>query len=467
MSNSCGGGWHHGGGGGSPQMQAYGWRDTVQGLMAGHWYSTQGDGHCNETSGTCGWKTVEVKKVVNANCVNDQIVHAVQARNASCFDALANKTDRTTDGWITCMFEGLLGDRKKNAPAIAGGMLNTFPQVAQLRQKILDLWVGAFESNSPASGGCPPVDSQNVADGPEVKGPAGVETVSLFLKDGVSVSDMTNRNSADAKGMVLSTVYDAVRGKACADGTDACDMKASLFAGGFEGGVVTAASVEVNTMFGQFGACKRDQNDNAWHCEADWECWCEDDWGGNGDDNSNPCLRSDGDDGDPCMCNIWGGCGGGHWDGCPDDGCPAVADSALTVGRHSLAGVDALVGDVAVLKGIAAEAHEFSTTAGGKCPDGEDEEKSTATPDDPNADNPFSDLCTWAPVSTADWKSADASCLEAAVLSAVEASASQCLKEAEAETARGGAGWLVCVGQKEAVEAGEMALVAAFDACAV
>ena len=47
-------------------MQAYGWRDTVQGLMAGHWYSTQGDGHCNETSETCGWKTVAVKKVVNA-----------------------------------------------------------------------------------------------------------------------------------------------------------------------------------------------------------------------------------------------------------------------------------------------------------------------------------------------------------------------------------------------------------------
>ena len=45
-----------------------------------------------------------------------------------------------------------------------------------------------------------------------------------------------------------------------------------------------------------------------------------------------------------------------------------MADSALTVGRHSLAGVDALVGDVAVLKGIAAEAHEFSTTAGGKAP---------------------------------------------------------------------------------------------------
>ena len=108
---------------------------------------------------------------------------------------------------------------------------------------------------------------------------------------------MTNRNSADAKGMVLSTLYDAVRGKACADGTDARDMKASLFAGGFEGGGnvgVGGGQHHVRAVWGLQG----DQNDNAWHCEADWECWCEDDWGGNGDDNSNPCLRSDGDDGD-------------------------------------------------------------------------------------------------------------------------------------------------------------------------
>ena len=80
-----------------------------------------------------------MKKVVNANCVNDKIVTAVMQRNASCFDKLANKTDRTTDAWTTCMFEGLLGDRATGKPALAGGMLDTFPQVAELRQKILDL----------------------------------------------------------------------------------------------------------------------------------------------------------------------------------------------------------------------------------------------------------------------------------------------------------------------------------------
>jgi hypothetical protein len=72
-SGSCGGGWHHGGSGGAPQMQAYGWRDTVQGLMAGHWYSTQEAGHCNASSAGCGWRVAEVKKVVNANCVNGQV----------------------------------------------------------------------------------------------------------------------------------------------------------------------------------------------------------------------------------------------------------------------------------------------------------------------------------------------------------------------------------------------------------
>lgn len=70
------------------------------------------------------------------------------------------------------------------------------------------------------------------------------------------------------------------------------------------------------------------------------------------------------------MCDVWGGCGGGEWDGCPDGGCPAIADNSLTVGRHSLKGVAALGGNsdaVAQLRALAAEAHEYSTTAGGRC----------------------------------------------------------------------------------------------------
>ena len=143
VTQSCSGGWHHGGGGASsPQMMAYSWRDTVQTIMAGHWYSTQGLGHCNASGADeegCGWRIAEVKKVVNANCVNNKIVSAVLERNASCFGKLANQTDRTTDGWTTCMFQGLLGDRATGKPALAGGLLDTFPQVAELRQQILNL----------------------------------------------------------------------------------------------------------------------------------------------------------------------------------------------------------------------------------------------------------------------------------------------------------------------------------------
>ena len=67
-TNKCGGGWHRSGNNVSPQMKAYGWRDTVQGLMGGHWYSAQTLGHCNATSvhdephksEGCGWKLLEV-----------------------------------------------------------------------------------------------------------------------------------------------------------------------------------------------------------------------------------------------------------------------------------------------------------------------------------------------------------------------------------------------------------------------
>jgi hypothetical protein len=66
--------------------------------------------------------------------------------------------------------------------------------------------------------------------------------------------------------------------------------------------------------------------------------------------------------------------------------------------------------------------------------------------------------------------SADASCVEEALLAAVEAAASQCLAAglcgagASGEAARGGACWLGCVSEQQAVEAGEKALAFTFEA---
>ena len=54
------------------------------------------------------------------------------------------------------------------------------------------------------------------------------------------------------------------------------------------------------------------------------------------------------------MCDVWGGCGGGQWEGCPDGGCPAIADNSLTVGRHSLKDAVAALGSpVAMLSSLA------------------------------------------------------------------------------------------------------------------
>lgn len=326
------------------------------------------------------------------------------------------------------------------------------------------------------SGGCPPVPSKNTADPSTSVTPYGVKKLSLFVRDTDTAHDMTNRNSADSKAMVLDAIYTAARAHSCAAGQqeNGCqELPESVFAGAFAGRVVTSVVVEVNTFFGQFGACKKDPDDNAWHCAADWECWC-DQWGGggNGNSNPNPCLRN-GDDGRLCMCDIWGGCGGGQWDGCPDGGCPAVADNALTVGRHSLAhaassSLSAIsataVASAEALRALAVSAHEFSTTAGGRC--SEDEEaKDSVDSFLGKDDSPFKGVCTWSLESSSHaLRSADADCLEAAMLTAAEAAAENCLAQmATGETVRGSPGWIGCVAGGEAVKAAEHRLFEAFD----
>ena len=321
--------------------------------------------------------------------------------------------------------------------------------------------------------------SNNTADPPTSVGPYGVKKLNLFVRDTDTADDMTNRNSADSKGMVLDAIYAAERAHICSKGVmqeDDCQkLPESVFAGSFDGGVGTSVLVELNTFFGQFGACKKDPDDNAWHCEADWECWCDHWDNGNGDGNPNPCLQG-GDDGNPCMCDIWGGCGGGQWDGCPDGGCPAIADNALTVGRHSLVGrvgtagaslsaiSAATMAATEALRVFAADAHEFSTTAGGRCSEDEDAKESVNSFLGKD-DSPFKDVCTWSPASSPHtWRSANATCLENAMLTAAEVATSDCFAQPGREgIARGSPGWVDCVASGVAVKAAERELLEAFD----
>ena len=140
--------------------------------MSGYWYSTQSVGHCGVESDEaaaeqCTWRLPEVKKVVHrcvklstscygtcskscqlsttccvvhSDCVNGQIVAAVVKRNSSCFNALPQPNNKTTDGWIECFFNSLLGNHTTGQPSLGGSVLKDDDDVSKLRQTILDLW---------------------------------------------------------------------------------------------------------------------------------------------------------------------------------------------------------------------------------------------------------------------------------------------------------------------------------------
>lgn len=363
-------------------------------VLCRYWFSTQTVGHCNattepESDEQCTWRVAEVKKVVRADCVNGQIIAAVLMRNASCFAALppGERTNRTTDGWIGCFFNSLLGNHSSGQPALAGTVLETDADVAALRQAVLGLWLDGF------SGSCPAVPSENLPDPPATRRPPAVQVLTLYLTElptgGGGTANMTNRNSADAPAVIGAAFYSALRLDLCAAGdSESCAVLPELSLA-----VLTAAKVRLNTLHGQYANCSL--MNGSYHCFGDWECWCEhDDWGGGGgSDDQNPCLRN-GDSGDDyCPCLAWGGCGGGKWG-------PPPADGTLAVGRRRAKQPSAA---------FTVGGHEYSTTAGGEC-DGSSAKKT----------------CSWKAVDQSSWRAATLACVEAAVVAALDAATAGC-----------------------------------------
>ena len=179
-------------------------------MMDGYWFSTQTVGHCNTSESAeqvttsdedtamavssdgeaeqCTWRVAEVSKVVRSDCVNGQIISAVLKRNSSCFDALPQPHNRTTDAWIECFFNSLLGNHTTQQPSLAGTVLNSDDDVSKLREAVLGLWLSGF------NGSCPAVPSNNTADPPGTPSPKGKETLTLYTMGSEPASNLTNRN---------------------------------------------------------------------------------------------------------------------------------------------------------------------------------------------------------------------------------------------------------------------------------
>eukprot|EP01045_Picozoa_sp_COSAG04_P011636 COSAG04_NODE_755_length_10558_cov_3.555407_10_plen_157_part_01 len=96
-------------------------------------YSSTSNGYCNDTASFCTWRVAEVVKRVQQSCLNDHINTAVEASNEACF-ATCGARNITSDCWITCFYEGVLGSEVAKGGALAGMPL------AELDAA----WLGAF-----------------------------------------------------------------------------------------------------------------------------------------------------------------------------------------------------------------------------------------------------------------------------------------------------------------------------------
>mmetsp|Transcript_17758 Transcript_17758/g.41180 ORF Transcript_17758/g.41180 Transcript_17758/m.41180 type:complete len:418 (+) Transcript_17758:64-1317(+) len=115
--------------------------------MSGYWYSTQEAGECKagQVVGTdCWWRVIEQKKMVNASCVDQNLVNIVEKRRPECFQSCPQPENRTESCWLRCFFETLTGNESAT------------PKVRPTpREEVIKAFTDSFED--PSGGGCPEV----------------------------------------------------------------------------------------------------------------------------------------------------------------------------------------------------------------------------------------------------------------------------------------------------------------------
>lgn len=111
------------------------------------WYSTTSASQCppGKPLGTngCSWRLVETTKYANATCVDAKADAAIEKHGAVCFDDCPVPLNKTTDCYLDCYRNTLMGDASQNLSAVPS-------------EAVVDPWVRAFRED-PANGGCPPL----------------------------------------------------------------------------------------------------------------------------------------------------------------------------------------------------------------------------------------------------------------------------------------------------------------------
>mmetsp|Transcript_38062 Transcript_38062/g.73720 ORF Transcript_38062/g.73720 Transcript_38062/m.73720 type:complete len:278 (+) Transcript_38062:35-868(+) len=111
------------------------WNGNLAIRLGGYWYSTLSKGE-NKT-----WTLVAEDKRVNATCHKERLVSSIHALNPSCYQPCPQPHNITSDCYITCMFDTLLGPDARYKLTQQGGITGS---------EIKKLWLDAFE-------GCPAI----------------------------------------------------------------------------------------------------------------------------------------------------------------------------------------------------------------------------------------------------------------------------------------------------------------------
>ena len=131
---------------GGPPMDSR-WIDYISGLgciMNGTWYSTREEGECagNVVDNSCWWRLAEQHRTVNASCVDNRVISAVQALRPQCWTHCPFPKNRTTSCYLDCLFQTLVGNVSMGIKPMSRGEI-----VAPFEEAFLPV----------AKGGCPAV----------------------------------------------------------------------------------------------------------------------------------------------------------------------------------------------------------------------------------------------------------------------------------------------------------------------
>lgn len=127
------------------------WASNIPRKTGGFWYSTLTEGQCTGTSGSdCSWQ-VSSLKTINETCLKQHIITAVETHDTTgCFSSCGAVRNSSSECWIGCFFDTLLGPgAKHDAVSPLGGM-----SVEQVERT----WTDAFLPE--AQGGCPAIPNQ-------------------------------------------------------------------------------------------------------------------------------------------------------------------------------------------------------------------------------------------------------------------------------------------------------------------